>query len=84
MLGYKPFQYAENIFSRDKNNVKVFLLIYVAGILLLMTSHKAVYSVKEEIRRLYKIKDLGEANYFFGIKLERNTHEPLRLSQKTT
>jgi hypothetical protein len=31
--------------------------------------------------RLYTIKDLGEAKYFLGIKLERNTHGTLRLSQ---
>jgi Reverse transcriptase (RNA-dependent DNA polymerase) len=33
-LGYKPFQHAESIFWRDKNDVKVFLLIYVDDILL--------------------------------------------------
>jgi hypothetical protein len=57
------------------------LLIYVDDILLLVSSHEAVKSVKEEIGRLYKIKDLGEAKYFLGIKLERNTHGTLRMSQ---
>ena len=80
-LGYKPFQHAESIFTRDKNNVKIFLLIYVDDILLLVSSDEAVKSVKDEIGRLYTIKDLGEAKYFLGIKLERNTHGTLRLSQ---
>jgi Reverse transcriptase (RNA-dependent DNA polymerase) len=55
-LGYKPFQHSESIFSRDKNKVKVFLLIYVDDILLLDSSHEAVKSVKDEIGRLYAIK----------------------------
>jgi Reverse transcriptase (RNA-dependent DNA polymerase) len=46
-LGYKPFQHAESKFSRDKNNVKVFILIYVDDILLLASSHEAVKSVKD-------------------------------------
>jgi hypothetical protein len=80
-LGYKPFQHAEILFSRNKNNVKVVLLIYFDNVLLLVSSREAVKSVREELGRLYKIKDIGEVNYFLGIKLERNTHGTLRLSQ---
>ena len=80
-LGYTSFQHAESIFWRDKDNIKVFLLIYVDDILLLVSSHDAVKSVKEEIASLYTIKDLGEAKYFLGIKLDRNSNGTLRLSQ---
>jgi Reverse transcriptase (RNA-dependent DNA polymerase) len=80
-LGYKPFQHAESIFSRDKNNIKVFLLIYVDDIILLASSHEAVKSVKDKSGRLYTIKDLGEAKYFLCNKLEHNTHGTLRLSK---
>jgi hypothetical protein len=55
-LGYKPFQHAESMFSRDKNNVKVLLLIYADDILLLVSSHAAVKSVKEEIGGSIKSK----------------------------
>ena len=37
--------------------------------------------MKEEIASLYTIKDLGEAKYFLGIKLDRNSNGTLRLSQ---
>jgi hypothetical protein len=80
-LGYTSFQDAESIFWRDKDNIKVFLLIYVDDILLLVSPHDAVKYVKEEIASLYTIKDLGEANYFLGIKLDRNSNGTLRLSK---
>ena len=37
--------------------------------------------MKEEIASLCTIKDLGEAKYFLGIKLDRNSNGTLRLSQ---
>jgi Reverse transcriptase (RNA-dependent DNA polymerase) len=51
-LGYTSFQHAESIFWRDKDNIEVFLLIYVDDILLFDSSHDAVKPVKEEIASL--------------------------------
>jgi hypothetical protein len=80
-LGYRPFEYAESVFWRVRNSVKVILLIYVDDILLLVSSNSAVQAVKDEIASLYTIKDLGEAEYFLGIKLDRGTSGELKLSQ---
>jgi hypothetical protein len=57
------------------------LLIYVDDTLLLVLSHDTAKSVKEEIESLYPIKDLGEAKYFLGIKIDDNSNGTLRLSQ---
>jgi hypothetical protein len=60
-LGCTSFLHAESIFWREKDNIKVFLLIHLDDILLLVSSHDAVKFVKEEIASPYTIKDLGEA-----------------------
>ena len=80
-LGYRTFESTESVFVRKKNNVTVFLLIYVDDILVLVSSEDAVNDVKTEISKLYTIKDLGEAEYFLGIKLERMGNGCLKLSQ---
>jgi Reverse transcriptase (RNA-dependent DNA polymerase) len=70
------------VYSGVKRTIsKCFLLIYVDDILLLVLSHDASKYVKEEIASLYTIKDLEEANYFLGIKLDRNSNVTLRMSQ---
>jgi Reverse transcriptase (RNA-dependent DNA polymerase) len=59
------------------------LLIYVDDILLISSSRdpKDLKSIKDEISRLYKIKVLGEATFFLGIKLDFNNEGNIKLSQ---
>ena len=82
-LDYKPFQYAESIFWRDKFGVKVFLLVYVDDIMLISLSHDQaeIQSVKDEISNLYKIKDFEKAVYFLGIKIDDDQKGNIKLSQ---
>jgi Reverse transcriptase (RNA-dependent DNA polymerase) len=71
-IGYKEFQHAESMYWKLHNGVKVYLLIYVDDILVMVSSARHVKEVKDEISRLYTIKDLGRAEYFLGIKLDRH------------
>jgi hypothetical protein len=51
--------------------VKVDVLIYVDEILvMLFLSARHVKEVKDELSRLYAIKDLGRAEYSLGVKLD--------------
>jgi hypothetical protein len=63
------------------NGVKVYLLIYFDDILVLVSSVRYVKEVKDELSRLYKIKYLGRAEYFLGIKLDRTSHGGMTLMQ---
>jgi Reverse transcriptase (RNA-dependent DNA polymerase) len=49
------------------------LIIYVDDILVLTESVKAMLSVKKQFSKMYTVKDLDEAEYFLGVKLERKT-----------
>jgi Reverse transcriptase (RNA-dependent DNA polymerase) len=72
-LGYVEFQHAESVFWRQCGQSKVFLLTYVDDILILASAVDDIQNIKDEISKLYEIKDLGEPEHFLGIKLERSS-----------
>jgi Reverse transcriptase (RNA-dependent DNA polymerase) len=53
--------------------VVVYLIIYVDDILVLTESMKVMLSVKKQLSKMYTVKDLGEAEYFLGVKIERES-----------
>jgi hypothetical protein len=58
-------------------------LVYVDDILLISSSRnpKDMNSVKDETSGLSKIKDLGEATFFLGIKRDLDTGDNIKLSR---
>jgi hypothetical protein len=60
----------------------VYLIIYLDDILVASASEKATVMSKKSLITLYTVKDLGEAEYFFGFKFEREQNS-LRLSQES-
>jgi Reverse transcriptase (RNA-dependent DNA polymerase) len=49
------------------------LIIYVDEILVLTEYIKVMLSVKKQLSKMYTVKDLGEAEYFLVVKIERET-----------
>jgi hypothetical protein len=62
---------AESVFRSIVHGVVVYLIIYVDDILVLTESMKVMLSVKNQLSMMYTVKDLGEAEYFLGVKIER-------------
>jgi hypothetical protein len=60
----------------------VYLIIYVDDILVASSSDQALLTAKKSLRALYTIKDLGEAEYFLGVKIEMEHNRP-KLSQQS-
>ena len=58
------------------------MIIYVDDILVASSSEQAVFTAKKSLQALYTIKDLGEAEYFLGVKIERELN-CLKLSQQS-
>jgi hypothetical protein len=58
MIGYKEFQHIESVYCKIYDGIKGYLLIYVDDILVMVSSARHVQKVKDEISRLYKVKDL--------------------------
>jgi hypothetical protein len=58
------------------------LIIYVDEIPVASSPDQAVLKAKKSLRALYTIKDLVEAEYLLGVKIERE-HNRLKLRQQS-
>ena len=70
--GFRPLVHAESVFRSTPPLPLVLIVIYVDDILLMSHDNKAVEQVKALLSSLYTIKDLGDAEYFLGVKIERS------------
>jgi hypothetical protein len=68
---FQPLINAESVFSSIVDESVVYLIIYVDDILLVAALESALTRVKNIFTNLYEIKDLGNAEYFLGVKIER-------------
>lgn len=55
----------------DSNNM-IFLATYVDDIIIFTNNMESKNQIKEELRKQFKIKDLGDINYCIGIHVERD------------
>ncbi|KAL0361235.1 UNVERIFIED_CONTAM: Retrovirus-related Pol polyprotein from transposon RE2 [Sesamum radiatum] len=68
---------SHNVYMLPPNGYPVapdllFLLVYVADILITGPSLSAIQNVKDYLHALFTIKDLGDARYFLGLEIVRN------------
>jgi Reverse transcriptase (RNA-dependent DNA polymerase) len=68
---FQPVIYAESVFSSIVDESVVYLIIYVDDILLVAALESALTRVKIKLAKLYEIKNLGNAEYYLGVKIER-------------
>jgi hypothetical protein len=75
-IGYFHFMHAESIFWRYKDEIIVYLLVYVDDFILITSAKyaKLISNLKAEIDSFYTIRDLGQAAYFLGINLEHSAN----------
>ena len=50
----------------------MFIALYVDDLLLFSNSLKRLIDMKQQLSRLFEMKDLGEAHYILGIQIQRN------------
>jgi Reverse transcriptase (RNA-dependent DNA polymerase) len=81
LSGIQPLINAESVFSSIADESVVYLIIYVDYILVVAAFESALTRVKTILTKLYKIKDLGNAEYFLGVKIERE-HKQVKLTQE--
>jgi hypothetical protein len=70
-LVFQPVINAESVFSSIVDESVVYLIIYVDDILLVAALESALTRVKIILAKLYEIMDLGNAEYYLGVKIER-------------
>jgi hypothetical protein len=69
--------------KNDKTTKKViFVLVYVDDMMLVSNSRELIQDIKQTLKLEFELKDMGLAQYLFGLKLER-TKNGLWLGQPT-
>ncbi|KAG7578706.1 Reverse transcriptase RNA-dependent DNA polymerase [Arabidopsis thaliana x Arabidopsis arenosa] len=63
----------ETMFVRLTGTSFITILVYVDDILIVSNDDAAVSSIKINLARMFKIKDLGPARFFLGLEIARNS-----------
>ncbi|KAK8957861.1 hypothetical protein KSP39_PZI000571 [Platanthera zijinensis] len=71
------------VYKRISGSVVVFLILYVDDILLIGNEVSELNAVKTSLKKVFSMKDLGEATYILGIKIYRDrSRRMIGLSQE--
>ena len=60
------------LYTREKQNEKVFLIVWVDDLIIAANNEKVVKSVKMLLTERFKMKDLGKLNNFLGIDFKQS------------
>ncbi|KAJ0858060.1 putative RNA-directed DNA polymerase [Helianthus annuus] len=74
-FGFTQSKCDHSLFILNKENVTVFLLVYVDDIVLTGNSVAEIERIKKVLNDTFKIKDLGILKYFLGIEVLYNKDE---------
>ncbi|CAM8898551.1 unnamed protein product [Rhodiola kirilowii] len=71
-FGFKQSLHDYSLFTYDKWDIFLILLVYVDDVVITGTSTNFIQQVKDFIHATFKIKDLGLVKYFLGIEVARS------------
>ncbi|GJP40682.1 hypothetical protein CLOM_g333 [Closterium sp. NIES-68] len=72
-IGFRANACDESLFLMGEGESLVLLLVYVDDILLFSSSDKEIDGVQRKLTEQFKCKSLGEARYYLGMHIERDT-----------
>ena len=70
-LGMKRSDIDKCLYIYEKGSAKIFLIVYVDDLIIVGNSEFELEKIKIALTREFSMTDLGELNFFFGIKIER-------------
>ena len=65
------------VYKRIQGAIVIFLLLYVDDILLIRNNEEVLSDIKGWLKNQFEMKNLGETNYIFGIKILRDRKNKL-------
>lgn len=81
-MGFRASTADASLFVRNQGDNVEYMLIYVDDILIASKELTAVQAVKTELGSIFDVRDLGEAKFFLGMEITRNTEDgTIKLSQ---
>ncbi|KAL0404611.1 UNVERIFIED_CONTAM: Retrovirus-related Pol polyprotein from transposon RE1 [Sesamum radiatum] len=77
-FGFVQSAHDRCLFTKPTTSGLLVLLVYIDDILLTGPSMDAIKIVKDYLHALFTIKDIGDARYFLGLEIARNSIDPYR------
>lgn len=79
--GFSQSHSGYSLFFYSRNNVSIYVLVYVDDLIILANTTLAMDTFKEYLGRSFKMKDLGRLKYFLGLEVSHNS-SGIYLSQR--
>jgi hypothetical protein len=79
-MGFKQCMMDNCLFVKEEDDATYLISLYVDDILVAGTNERKIEDIKHEFTTRYEMKDLGELNYYLGMKVTR-TAEYVKLDQ---
>ena len=70
-LSFKASKSDTSLFIYRKDQVTIFMLIYVDDIIVTGSSQEAIAALLQDLKKDFALKDLGELHYFLGIEVKK-------------
>jgi hypothetical protein len=70
-LGFKASKADTSLFIYMKNNVTMFVLVYVDDIIVTSSCPTAIDALLKDLNTEFAVKDLGNLHYFLGIEVKK-------------
>jgi hypothetical protein len=70
-LGFKDSKADTSLFIYMKNNVTMFVLVYVDDIIVTSSCPTAIAALLKDLNTEFAVKDLGNLHYFLGIEVKK-------------
>ena len=80
-IGYRSAQTVEGVSIRKGDKNTDYLVLYVDDMLIFTEEEDEAREIVSLLQKIYEIKDLGDAEYFLGIKISRPHKNRIELSQ---
>ena len=82
-LGFKKIKSDASVWVYDREGVRIILPVFVDDMTLVSKSKEKIADLKEELKKHFKLCDLGPTEFLLGVKVERDRHNhTLHLSQQ--
>jgi hypothetical protein len=82
-IGFVKVQCDHSIWVFNKNNTKVIIPVFVDDMTIASKSKAAIQHVKDELKKRFKLRDLGPTSFLLGVAIERDrAKRTITLSQR--
>jgi hypothetical protein len=62
-----------NLFTKfDEQGYIIFISLYVDDLIIIGNAEKLIDEIKEQLSKVFEMKDLGELHYYLGLEVWRN------------